>query len=54
MDRMLSDKKRSGDFINLIIPRSIGYCDIIPTPVAQLKSLIEKGLSWTSASTLEN
>ena len=50
LDSMLSDKKRSGDLINLIIPRSIGNCDILPTHVEHLKTLIEKGLSWTLPS----
>ena len=40
----LSDKKRSGGTVKLIIPRSIGCCDIVPTPVTDLKSLIEAGL----------
>lgn len=40
----LSDKKRSGGTINLIIPRSIGQCDIVPTPVETLLSFIEAGL----------
>ena len=40
----LSDKKRSGGDVNLIIPRSIGCCDIVPTPVEQLQSFIEAGL----------
>ena len=40
----LSDKKRSGGTVHLIIPREIGQCDIVPTPVEQLKSLIEEGL----------
>ncbi len=40
----LSDKKRSGGTINLILPRAIGSCDIVPTPVEQLKSFIEAGL----------
>ena len=40
----LSDKKRSGGHVNLIIPRSIGCCDIVPTPVEQLQSFIEAGL----------
>ena len=40
----LSDKKRSGGVVNLIIPRSIGDCAIVPTPVEQLKSLIQAGL----------
>lgn len=40
----LSDKKRSGGNVNLIIPRDIGCCDIVPTPVSDLKSFIEVGL----------
>ena len=40
----LSDKKRSGGTINLIIPKSIGDCIISPTPVEKLKSFIEAGL----------
>lgn len=40
----LSDKKRAGGTVNLIIPRTIGDCAIVPTPVADVKALIEKGL----------
>jgi len=40
----LSDKKRSGSSIRLIIPREIGRCEILPTPVSELKSFIEAGL----------
>jgi len=40
----LSDKKRSGGTVNLIIPRRIGQCDIVPTPVEELQSFIEAGL----------
>lgn len=40
----LSDKKRSGGFVSLIIPREIGICEIIPTPVEQLESFIQAGL----------
>ena len=40
----LSDKKRSAGTINLIIPRGIGNCDIVPTPVDTLKNIIEEGL----------
>ena len=40
----LSDKKRSGDHVNLIIPRTIGNCDIIAVPVSELESFIEAGL----------
>lgn len=39
-----SDKKRSGDFVNLIIPERIGFCRIEPTPVEKIQSFIEAGL----------
>lgn len=41
---MLSDKKRSGGTVNLIIPREIGRCEIIPTPVEKLATFVEAGL----------
>ena len=40
----LSDKKRSGGMVNLIIPERIGYCRIEPTPVEKIQSFIEAGL----------
>lgn len=40
----LSDKKRAGGSIPLIIPRTIGVCDIIPTSVEKLISFIQAGL----------
>lgn len=40
----LSDKKRTGDAVNLIIPRGIGDCMIQKTPIDQLPSIIESGL----------
>ena len=40
----LSDKKRTGGTVNLIVPERIGFCQIRPTPVSQLKSFIEAGL----------
>ena len=40
----LSDKKRTGGTLNLIVPRAIGDCAIIPTPVENLKSFIQAGL----------
>lgn len=43
-DCTLSDKKRAGGTIRLIIPREIGNCDILPTPIEKLKSFIEAGL----------
>lgn len=40
----LSDKKRSGGMVNLIIPERIGFCRIAPTPVDALQAFIEAGL----------
>lgn len=40
----LADKKRSGSFIDLILPYSIGDCRTVPTPVNELQAFIEKGL----------
>jgi len=40
----LSDKKRSGGTLNLVIPNAIGACSIVPTPVAELESFIKEGL----------
>lgn len=40
----LSDKKRFGDTVNLIIPREIGESIIQKTHITQLKSIIESGL----------
>lgn len=40
----LSDKKRAGGSVNLIVPVCIGNCIIHPTPVAELQSFIEAGL----------
>ena len=40
----LSDKKRSGGTVKLILPKTIGDCAIVPTPVTELRSFIEKGL----------
>ena len=40
----LSDKKRAGGTVNLIVPRHIGDCLICPTPVAEMKSFIEAGM----------
>ncbi len=40
----LSDKKRSGTSVNLIIPNQIGDCRIHQTPISELKTFIEAGL----------
>ena len=40
----LSDKKRAGGTVNLIVPERIGACAIVPVPVDRLESFIEEGL----------
>ncbi len=40
----LSDKKRSGGQVNLIVPRSIGDCIILPVPAEDVRVWIEEGL----------
>ncbi len=39
----LSDKKRSGGTVNLILPEKIGFCRIAPTKVEDVQALIEMG-----------
>jgi len=41
---VLSDKKRSADTINLILPQKIGQCIIAPTPVEAIESIMEAGM----------
>lgn len=41
---ILSDKKRSGDEITLIIPATIGCCHLKSLPIAALNSLIKAGM----------
>ena len=43
-DAALSDKKRSGDSVKLILPKAVGNCTIVPTPISQLESIIQAGL----------
>ena len=40
----LSDKKRAGGTVNLVVPERIGACSLRSTPVEELKSFIEAGL----------
>lgn len=40
----LSDKKRTGDTITLVIPKQIGHCVLRPIPVTQLESVFQAGL----------
>ena len=40
----LSDKKRRGNVINLIIPKAVGQCIAVSTPTEHLQAFIEEGL----------
>ena len=40
----IADKKRSGESITLVIPRKIGKCELVETPINDLQAIIEKGL----------
>lgn len=40
----LSDKKRTGGSVTLVVPERIGSCILKPTPVEELKDFIEAGL----------
>ena len=39
----LSDKKRAGGSITLVIPRRIGHCELKPLPVSELLPVIRAG-----------
>jgi len=41
---MLSDKKRAGGTVNLIVPYDIGSCGILPTSVDELLDFVSTGL----------
>lgn len=43
-DTALSDKKRLGASVTLVVPERIGSCILRPTPVEELKDFIEAGL----------
>lgn len=40
---MLSDKKMSGENITLVVPRAIGRCELIKTPVSEIDSWLRDG-----------
>ena len=43
-DAALSDKKRNGSHLDLIVPNRIGDCSIMKTPVCELEDIIQAGL----------
>lgn len=44
-EKTLSDKKRAGDTISLVVPTAWGKSQLLPIPVGQLLDWIKKGLS---------
>ena len=40
----LSDKKRAGDALTLVVPRAIGGCTLEKIPVTELQPIIEAGM----------
>ncbi len=47
----LHDKKRSGDAIDLVVPRGIGSASIARTPIEEFKRILEIGLACAEAYT---
>lgn len=43
-EKALSDKKRSGDCITLVVPTDVGRCELMPVPVSELVSWAREGL----------
>ena len=41
-DALLSDKKRRGGKISVVLPRSVGDCTLVDMPVEELKELLQK------------
>jgi 3-dehydroquinate synthase len=42
---MLSDKKRSGDRVNVVVPEAMGQCVLHPMEAAELQAFMESGLN---------
>ena len=40
----LSDKKRNGDQISLVLPSTIGCCKLVGLPVSELKNFVKEGM----------
>ncbi len=41
---MRADKKRAGETIDLILPKRVGLCEIVPTPLGKLEAFVRDGL----------
>lgn len=48
-EEALHDKKRSGDLIELVVPRGVGAAALAPTPVDEFRRILEVGLACTRA-----
>ncbi len=44
MPVMLSDKKREGSTVNVIVPERVGFCGIVPMDATRLKEFFSKGI----------
>jgi 3-dehydroquinate synthase len=44
VERARSDKKRSGDRINLVLPDSLGHCVVVESDFIRLLSILEAGM----------
>ena len=44
MPLMLSDKKRSGDMVSVVVPEQIGHCVVRPMTAEELRAFMEAGL----------
>ncbi len=40
---LLADKKRRGGVMNLVVPREIGQCEIVPVPLSELRGWLRAG-----------
>ena len=43
-DALLSDKKRRGGKISVVLPRAVGDCTLVTLPVEELQALLKKVL----------
>ncbi len=43
-EALLSDKKRQGDSLTLVVPEKIGVCSLRPTAIADLPAFLQKGI----------
>lgn len=44
LEPMLSDKKRTGATVSLIVPNTVGDCGILPVPIEELENFVKSGL----------